>query len=105
MLPVRKSGFVPKRPSAVAAEVRVPSTGASFVALAIGIRPDGIALATFHVIDEGTPVEMELTLPDGRAYVQGRIAAGPEGGLAIDLVDVDDMMHMRLEAAGARNAA
>ena len=48
---------------------------------------------------------MELTLPDGRAFVQGRIAAGPDGGLAIDLVDIDDMMHMRLEAAGARNAA
>ena len=69
------------------------------------MRPDGIALATFHVLAEGTPVELELTLPDGRGFVEGVIAAGPEGGLAIDLVNVDDAMHMRLEAAGARNAA
>ena len=96
---------MPKRPSAVAAEVRVPSTGASFVALALGVRPDGISLATFHVLDEGTPVEIVLTLPDGHAFVEGRIAAGPDGGLAIDLLNVDDSMHMRLQAAGARNAA
>jgi hypothetical protein len=104
MLPNRKSSPAPRRSPAVAVEVRVPSLGTSFGALAASIRPEGIFLSTFQELDVGTKVIATLSLPDGPAVVDGVVidqgdAAGQ--GIAVALEPVDDAMRMRLSSASS----
>jgi hypothetical protein len=100
MLPVRKSSPV-RRSTAIAIDVRVPSLGMSFAALAAGVEPESIFLSTFLGLDAGTKVILHVSLPDGRAELDGVVSSRPTsaGGIRIDLVDVDDHMKTRLEAA------
>ncbi|MBX3186175.1 MAG: hypothetical protein KF819_04135 [Labilithrix sp.] len=88
----------------MAVEVRVPSLGTSFGALASSIRPEGVFLSTFQELDVGTEVIVELSLPDGPAIVDGVvIAAGdPAGlGIAVELAPLDEGMRVRLSAASS----
>jgi hypothetical protein len=104
MLPTRKSSPAPRRSHVVAAEVRIPSTGIAFGALAGTIRPESLFLTTFQDIAVGTIVMVELSLPDGPAIVDGVVVhAGDSAGLgiAIELEAVDDAMRMRLSAASS----
>lgn len=104
MLPNRKSSPAPRRSHAVAVEVRVPSLGISFGALASTIRPEGVFLSTFQELAIGTTVTAMLSLPDGPAVVDGCVVdqGDPAGqGLAVAFEPVDDMLRMRLSAASS----
>lgn len=86
---------------AIAAEVTVPSLGTTFAALARSVRRDGVFLPTFQVLDAGTRVVLELALPDGPLVVEGLVAASDadgDAGIAVDLIDVDDVEAARLDA-------
>lgn len=86
---------------AIAAEVTVPSLGTTFAALARSVRREGVFLPTFHVLEIGTRVVLELALPDGPLVVEGLVAAlEPDGvaGVTVDFVDVDDRDVARLDA-------
>src|SRR5256885_5142973 len=99
MLPIRKSSPV-RRSTAIAVDVRVPSLGMSFAALAAGVEPESIFLSTFLGLEAGTRVTLQVTLPDGRAELDGVVSGRPTsaGGIRIDLVDVDEHVKTRLEA-------
>lgn len=102
MLPTRKSSPVPRRPAAVAVEVRVPSLGTSFGALAASVRPDGVFLSTFQELGVGTQVVATLSLPDGPAIVDGVVVDGGDSagqGIALALEGLDDALRERLRAA------
>jgi Tfp pilus assembly protein PilZ len=102
MLPTRKSSPAPRRDAAVAVEVRVPSLGTAFGALAAHVRPDGVFLSTFHELAVGTAVIATLSLPDGPLVVDGVVVApgDPAGqGIALQLADVDEGLRARLRAA------
>lgn len=104
MLPTRKSSPVPRRSPAVAVEVRVPSLGTSFGALAASIRPEGVFLSTFQDLDVGTSVVATLSLPDGSVVVDGVVVLqnDPAGqGIAVEFENVDAAMHARLAAASS----
>jgi|GEM_PF-6551993 len=102
MLPIRKSSPVSRRNHAVAAEVRVPSLGTAFGALAASITPERVFLSTFQELEAGTRVVLELSLPDGGAVVDGTVvlAGDPAGqGIAVALEAVDDATRIRLSCA------
>jgi hypothetical protein len=104
MLPNRKSSPASRRSPAVAVEVRVPSLGRSFGALAASIRAESIFLSTFQDLAVGTIVVATLSLPDGPAVVDGVVvdrgdAAGQ--GLAVALSEIDDVLRSRLSAASS----
>lgn len=104
MLPTRKSAPVPRRSPAVAVEVRVPSLGTSFGALAASIRPEGIFLSTFQVLPPGTAVITTLSLLDGPVVLDGIVVeeGDPAGlGLAVEFVGVDDAQRSRLATASS----
>jgi hypothetical protein len=104
MLPIRKSSPPSRRSPAVAVEVRVPSLGTSFGALAASIRPEGVFLSTFQEVDVGTAVVATLSLPDGPLEVDGVIVerGDPAGqGMAVAFDGVDDIMRRRLSAASS----
>jgi hypothetical protein len=104
MLPNRKSSPAPRRSPAIAVEVRVPSLGTSFGALASSVRPEGVFLSTFQDLAVGTAVTTMLSLPDGPAIVDGVVidANDPAGqGLAVQFDQVDDLLRMRLSAAAS----
>ena len=85
-------------------EVRVPSLGTSFGALAASIRPEGVFLSTFQELAPGTSVIAALSLPDGQLVVDGVVvdSGDPAGyGIAVQFEDVDDLMRMRLSAASS----
>ena len=76
----------------------------SFGALAASIRPEGVFLSTFQVLEIGTGVVAMLSLPDGPAIVDGVVVdqGDPAGqGIAVAFEDVDDAMRMRLSAAAS----
>ncbi len=100
MLP-RKSSPV-HRSSAIAVDVRVPSLGMSFAAMAGAVAPESVVLATFLGLEVGTKVLLQLSLPDGRAEIDGIVSEGQSStdGIRIDLLDVDDHLRARLDAAG-----
>src|SRR4051812_7498512 len=98
MLPNRIS-YSPRRSPAVAVEVRVPSLGTAFGALAASIRPEGVFLSTFQELAVGTSVIATLSLPDGPLEVDGTVVepGDPAGqGVAVQFEEVDDIMRMRL---------
>lgn len=104
MLPNRKSSPAPRRSPAVAVEVRVPSLGTSFGALAASIRPEGVFLSTFQELEVGVAVVATLSLPDGPAVVDGIVVdqGDPAGqGIAVQFHDVDDAMRTRLSGASS----
>jgi hypothetical protein len=88
------------RRSTVAVEVRVPSRGWTFAALAVGIRADRVFLSTFQELEPGTVVVLVLALDGDPLVLQGvvraRGASGP--GLSIGLSDVDVDACERLDA-------
>lgn len=82
----------------------MPSLGTSFGALAASIRPEGVFLSTFQVLEVGTEVVATLSLPDGPAEVDGRVVEQGDSagsGIAVEFSLVDDMMRMRLSAASS----
>ena len=104
MLPNRKSSPMHRRSPAVAVEVRVPSLGTSFGALASSLRPEGVFLSTFQELAVGTAVVATLSLPDGPLEVDGIVVdqGDPAGqGVAVQFHAVDDLMRMRLSAASS----
>ncbi|MDB5217300.1 MAG: hypothetical protein JWO86_5227 [Myxococcaceae bacterium] len=104
MLPNRKSAPAPRRSPAIAVEVRVPVLGTSFGALAATVRPEGVFLSTFQVLEAGTAVIMTVSLSDGPVVLDGIVVeqGDPAGmGIAVELVDIDDTMRMRLTAASS----
>lgn len=101
MLP-RKSSPAPRRTTAVSVEVRVPSLGTVFGAIAANVGPDGVFLSTFHALAVGTPVVATLSLPDGPVIVDGVIVEAGDAagqGLALALEGLDDAARARLRAA------
>jgi hypothetical protein len=101
MLP-RKSSPAPRRNAVVSVEVRVPSLGTAFGALAANVGPDGVFLSTFHALAVGTAVIATLSLPDGPVIADGVVvdagdAAGQ--GIALALEGLDDAVRERLRAA------
>ncbi len=93
MLPNRKSAPAPRRSPAIAVEIRVPSLGTSFGALASSIRPEGVFLSTFHTLPPGSAVILTLSLADGPVVLDGLVVdhGDPAGmGIAVAFVDVDD---------------
>ena len=85
-------------------EVRVPSLGTSFGALAATIRPEGVFLSTFQELEIGTAVVATLSLPDGPAVVDGIVVdqGDPAGqGIAVEFGPVDDGMRIRLSACSS----
>lgn len=99
MLPNRKSAPAPR--AHIAAEVRVPSEGTWFAALAASVRPDGLFLSTFQELPAGTSVVVELSLPDGPAIVDGVVAhhEGDGPGVRVAFESLDDELRARIEAA------
>ena len=88
-------------------EVRVPSLGMAFAALAANVDVESIFLSTFLGLEIGTRVLLQITLPDGRAEIDGVVSDKPTsaGGIRIDLVDVDDHTKLRLAAASSTPTA
>lgn len=104
MLPTRKSAPVPRRSPAVAVEVRVPSLGTSFGALAASVRPEGVFLSTFQALEPGTAVITTLSLLDGPVVLDGVVVeeGDPAGmGIAVEFIGVDDAQRARLAAASS----
>lgn len=104
MLPTRKSAPVPRRSPAIAVEVRVPSLGTSFGALAASVRPEGVFLSTFQNLEPGTAVITTLSLLDGPVVLDGVVVdqGDPAGmGIAVEFVDVDEALRTRLAAASS----
>ncbi len=101
MLPTRKSS-PPPRNAPVSVEVRVPSLGTAFGALAANVGPEGVFLSTFHVLVVGTPVVATLSLRDGPVIVDGVVVdAGDAAGQGIKLAleGLDEASRERLRAA------
>jgi hypothetical protein len=83
-------------------EVRVPSLGTSFGALAASVRAEGVFLSTFQVLEPGTAVITTLSLLDGPVVLDGIVveAGDPAGmGIAVAFVGIDDAQRSRLAAA------
>ena len=104
MLPNRKSAPAPR--AHIAAEVRVPSEGTWFAALAVSVRPDGLFLSTFRELPAGTAVVVELSLPDGPAIVDGIVEPSGEAGVSpvgpgvrVAFDSLAEEMRTRIEAA------
>jgi hypothetical protein len=103
MLPIRNAS-APRRFPAVAVEVRVPSLGTSFGALAASVRPEGVFLSTFQELATGTEVIAMLSLPDGPLEIDGVVVerGDPAGqGIAVAFDDVADDVRTRLSAASS----
>ena len=103
MLP-RKSSRPPPRNTAVSVEVRVPSLGTAFGAIAANVGPEGVFLSTFHALAVGTAVIATLSLPDGPVIADGVVveagdAGGGGQGIALALEGLDDAVRERLRAA------
>jgi len=104
MLPTRKSSPVPRRASIIAAEIRVPSLGTAFGALASSVSADSVVLSTFQHLAQGTAVIVELSLPDGAATVDGVVASEREEqsvSVTVRLEGVDDATRARLVLAAS----
>lgn len=104
MLPNRKSAPAPRRSHAIAVEVRVPSLGMAFGALASSIRPEGVFLSTFQELAIGTSITAMLSLPDGPAVVDGVVVDQGDParrGVAVTFDPVDDDLRSRLAAASS----
>jgi hypothetical protein len=104
MLPIRKSAPAPRRSPAIAVEVRVPSLGTSFGALASSIRPAGVFLSTFQSLPPGSAVITTLSLADGPVVLDGLVVdhGDPAGmGIAVAFVDVDEATRVKLAAASS----
>ena len=89
MLPTRKSSPAPRRSPAIAVEVRIPSLGTAFGALAASVRPEGVFLSTFQTLGPGTAVIMTLSLADGPLVLDGVVVdqGDPAGmGIAVDFI-------------------
>jgi hypothetical protein len=101
MLPVRKSAPVPRRVKAIAAEVRVPSEGTWFAALAASVRADGLFLSTFQELPAGTAVVVELSLPGGSVTVDGFVEHydGDGPGVRVAFEGLDEEIRSRIEAS------
>ncbi|HEY8076437.1 MAG TPA: hypothetical protein VIF62_20070 [Labilithrix sp.] len=97
MLPVRKSSPV-RRSSAIAVEIRVPSLGMSFAALASRVDAESMFLSTFVDIDAGTQVLLAISLPDGRIEAEGVVSSAPTaaGGMVVELTQIEDALRERL---------
>ena len=100
MLPVRKSMPAPRRAPAIAVEVSVPAFGIWFAAIAATVRPDGIFLSTFHEVEAGTRVEVEIALPDGSVKLAGVVGEHPLEGAGIDIAfdALEPVARARIEA-------
>jgi len=98
MLPIRKSAPAPR--AQIAAEVRVPSEGTWFAALAANVRPDGLFLSTFQDLPRGTAVIVALFLPEGPvtfdAVVEHHEGDGP--GVRVALDDLAEDVAARIAA-------
>lgn len=70
---LRDSGFVTR--GVAAAEIQVPSDGRSFAVLVDDISADGLFASTFHDVDEGERIIVELALGDGPLRVAGVVEA------------------------------
>jgi hypothetical protein len=104
MLPNRKSAPAPRRSPAIAVEVRVPSLGTCFGALASSIRPEGVFLSTFQSLPPGSAVITTLSLADGPVVLDGLVVdqGDPAGmGIAVAFVDVDEATRVKLTAASS----
>lgn len=100
MLPIPKTFPVhAARRTAVAVEVRAPSLGIWFAAIAATVRADGLFLSTYHDLPHGTRVEVQIALPDGPAVdVTGVVADHPFEGTGID-ISFDDLSEIRARVA------
>ena len=101
MLP-RKSSPAPRRHTPVSVEVRVPSLGTAFGAIAANVGPEGVFLSTFHALAVGTAVIATLSLPDGPVIADGVVVDGGDAagqGIALALEVIDDALRDRLCAA------
>lgn len=101
MLP-RKSSPAPRRNTAVSVEVRVPSLGTAFGAIAANVGPEGVFLSTFHALAVGTAVIATLSLPDGPVIADGVVVEASDAagqGIALALEGIDDTTRERLRAA------
>lgn len=90
-----------RRAPVVAVEVRVPSLGASFGALA-RMEPEGVVVSTFNELAVGTFVVVELALPDGPAVEGGYVlarSARAEPGVAIGFDELEGTSRVRLSMA------
>ena len=97
MLPVRKSSPV-RRSTAIAVEIRVPSSGETFVALASRVEAESVLVSMFVELEAGTPVVLVLSQPDGRADADGVVSARPTpgGAVVIELADLAEPLRARL---------
>ena len=105
MLPPNRSiSGIRRRSPAVAVEVKVPSLGTSFGALAASVRPAGVFLSTFQELAVGTAVVATLSLPDGVMELDGVVVERNDlqaPGVAVAFEDLDDAQRMRLDAASS----
>ena len=100
MLP-RKSSPAPRRNTPVSVEVRVPSLGTAFGAIAANVGPEGVFLSTFHALAVGTAVIATLSLRDGPVIADGVVVEATDAGqgIALALEGLDDTARERLRAA------
>ena len=104
MLPNRSVSGIRRRVPAIAVEVKVPSLGTAFGALAASIRPAGVFLSTFQELASGTAVIATLSLPDGPLELDGVVVEANDPaspGIAVAFDDPDDAQRTRLEAASS----
>ncbi len=101
MLP-RKSSPAPRRNTPVSVEVRVPSLGTAFGAIAANVGPEGVFLSTFHALAVGTAVIATLSLPDGPVIADGVVVDADDSagqGIALALEGIDEALRDRLRVA------
>ncbi len=64
---------------AIALEVHVPARGATFAALASALTPDRVFVSTFHELEVGTEVTIEIALREGTVRARGTVESARGG--------------------------
>lgn len=62
-----------RKPQLTGIEIRVPSEGRTFAALGSLLSDEGVFVATYQAVPNGTEIILELALADGPLHVEGTV--------------------------------
>ena len=99
---MRTSSGTRQKMSALAVEVRIPSEGRAFGALAGRLTLDGVFVSTFHSVREGSEVIVEIALPGGSVRAEGtvtRMAVAGGAGFSVVFDELAAADRARIQVA------
>ncbi|MCA9586907.1 MAG: hypothetical protein KC657_16250 [Myxococcales bacterium] len=70
-----RSSQLVRKPQLTGMEIRVPSDGRTFAALGSLLTSEGVFVASYQTVSEGTEIILELSLADGPLHVEGTVSS------------------------------